>query len=74
MPTNVPSQYEKLLACADPGEPPMDTGLLLASYGNGKYLYTAYVWYRELKEMNKGAYRMFANMIALGKQEIREKR
>ncbi len=74
MPAKVPAQYEKLLACADPGEPQIDTGLLKTSYGKGNYIYTAYVWYRELKEMNKGAFRMFANMISLGKQEIRDKR
>ncbi len=66
MPSSAPVQYEKLLSCSDPGEPPLDTGLLLAKYGEGNYLYTAYVWYRELKEVNKGAIRMFANMISLG--------
>lgn len=76
MPSGVPSQYEKLVASSDPGEPPLDTGLLLTDYGQGKYLYTAFVWYRELKEVNRGAFRMFANMISLGggKQELRDKR
>ena len=74
MPAKVPPQYEKLLACADPGEPQIDTGLLRASYGKGTYLYTAYVWYRELKEVNKGAFRMFANMISVGSERTRDKR
>ena len=65
MPASVPAQYEKLVSSSDPGESPLDTGLLLAKYGEGNYLYTAYVWYRELKEVNKGAFRMFANMISL---------
>jgi len=65
MPSNVPIQYERLISAADPGEQQLDTGLLLASYGEGKYLYTSYVWYRELKELNEGAYRIFANMISL---------
>ncbi len=65
MPASAPAQYDKLLSSSDPGEPPLDTGLLLAKYGEGKYLYTAYVWYRELKEVNKGATLMFANMISL---------
>ncbi len=69
MPASVPAQYEKLVASSDPGEPPLDTGLLLAKYGKGQYLYTAYVWYRELKEVNKGAFRMFANMISLGSKK-----
>ncbi len=67
MPANVPEQYEKLLSCADPGETTLDTGLLLAKYGEGTYVYTAFVWYRELKEVNAGAFRMFANMISLGR-------
>jgi len=67
MPANVPAQYDKLVSSSDPGETPLDTGLLLAKYGEGNYLYTAYVWYRELKEVNKGAFLMFANMISLGK-------
>ena len=69
MPASVPAQYDKLLASSDPGEPPLDTGLLFAKYGDGNYLYTAYVWYRELKEVNKGAFRMFANMISLGNKK-----
>ena len=66
MPAAVPAQYDKLVSSSDPGEAPLDTGLLLAKYGEGTYLYTAYVWYRELKEVNKGAFRIFANMISLG--------
>jgi hypothetical protein len=66
MPSSVPAQYDKLVSSSDPGEAPLDTGLLLAKYGEGTYLYTAYVWYRELKEVNKGAFRIFANMISLG--------
>jgi LmbE family N-acetylglucosaminyl deacetylase len=65
MPANVPAQYERLLSSADPDEPPLDTGLLFAKYGKGQYLYSSYVWYRELKEVNKGAFRIFANMISL---------
>ena len=32
MPASVPAQYDKLLASSDPGEPPLDTGLLFAKY------------------------------------------
>jgi hypothetical protein len=65
MPASVPAQYERLLSSSDPGEPPFDTGLLFARYGKGQYLYSSYVWYRELKEVNQGAFRIFANMISL---------
>ncbi len=67
MPRDVSQHYEKLLSCSDPGEKPLDTGLLYAEYGKGIYVYTSYVWYRELKEANKGAFQIFANMISLGK-------
>jgi len=69
MPANVPAQYERLLSSADPDEPLLDTGLLLAKYGKGQYLYSSYVWYRELKEVNKGAFRMFANMISVASEK-----
>lgn len=69
MPTNVPSQYERLISSSDAGEPPLDTGLLVARYGTGNYVYTSYVWYRELKEVNTGAFKIFANMICLGQGE-----
>lgn len=67
MPRNVSPHYEKLLSCADPGEQQLDTGLLYAEYEKGIYVYTSYVWYRELAEANKGAFQIFANMISLKK-------
>lgn len=58
------SQYVALLACGDPGEKPLTGGYLAARYGKGSYIYTSYVWYRELKILNRGGYRNFANMIS----------
>jgi LmbE family N-acetylglucosaminyl deacetylase len=63
-PENVASGYEKVLSCNDPDEPPVDTGLLLTSVGRGSYIYTSFVWYRELRAMVPGAYRCLANMIS----------
>ena len=60
-------EYRPLLSSNDPGEPPQKGGMLLASYGKGLYLYTAYVWSRQLPAGVPGAYRIFANMISLGK-------
>ncbi|MEK9139314.1 MAG: hypothetical protein AAB393_19515, partial [Bacteroidota bacterium] len=54
----------RLLSSHDPDEPALATGYLVASYGKGTYIYTSYVWYRQLKEMNHGAFRCFANMIS----------
>ena len=60
-------EYKPLLSSNDPGEPPQKGGMLLAAYGKGFYLYSGYVWFRQLPAGVPGAYRIFANMISLGK-------
>jgi hypothetical protein len=60
-------EYKPLLASNDPGEPPQKGGMLVASYGRGLYVYTGYVWFRQLPAGVPGAYRIFANLISLGK-------
>lgn len=57
--------YDELFCMHDPGEEPLCGSTLLASYGNGTYLYTALVWYRQLKVYHPGAYALFANLISL---------
>jgi LmbE family N-acetylglucosaminyl deacetylase len=63
-PVSVPGEYTQLLSTHDPDEPALTTGYLAATVGKGSYIYTSFVWYRELKEQNPGAYRCFANMIS----------
>jgi hypothetical protein len=63
-PDDVAAEYTKLLSSNDPDEPPLTTGYLVANVGKGSYIYTSYVWYRQLKEYNPGAFRCFINMIA----------
>jgi hypothetical protein len=63
-PDGVASEYTQLLSSNDPDEQPLTTGYLVANYGKGSYIYTSYVWYRQLKEYNAGAFRCFINMIA----------
>ena len=62
-PSNVPPEYVRILSSADPDEPQLDTGYITAPSGKGSYIYTSYVWYRQLKEGNPGAFRCFANML-----------
>jgi LmbE family N-acetylglucosaminyl deacetylase len=62
------SHYTPLFSTNDPGEPALTSGLLVAQYGKGNYIYTSMVWYRELRAGLPGAYRMFANMISYGKK------
>jgi len=60
--------YAELFSTHDQGETALMSGLLAASYGKGKYIYTSMVWYRELRAGVPGAYRMFANMISYGQK------
>ncbi len=59
--------YIALLSCNDREQEPQHGGLLQAKYGQGTYTYAAYAFYRQLPAGVDGAYRLFANMISLGK-------
>ena len=59
-------EYTALLSSHDPGEEPHDGGLLVAEYGSGHFVYTGYSFFRELPAGVPGAYRLFANLVALG--------
>jgi LmbE family N-acetylglucosaminyl deacetylase len=61
------SRYVPLLECADPGEPPVRGAEVYAEVGKGRYVYTAYSWFRQLPAGVPGAYRQFANLISLSK-------
>ncbi len=66
-----PNQWDEhftpILACNDPGESPLKGSLLVAQYGKGYFVYTGLVFFRELPAGVPGAYRLFANLISLGK-------
>jgi hypothetical protein len=59
--------YAPILSCNDPNEKPLDGGLLVAKSGKGFFVYTSYSWFRQLPAGVPGAYRLFANMLSLGK-------
>ena len=59
--------YTAILSCNDKGEDPLNGGLLIAEIGEGYYVYTGLSFFRELPAGVPGAYRLFANMISLGK-------
>jgi len=59
--------FKPLLACHDPGEPDLKGGELIAEYGKGLYVYTAYAWFRQLPKGVPGAYRLIANLVSLSK-------
>ncbi len=64
VPGNVPADYVQLLSSGDPDEQPLTTAYLATRSGEGSYIYTSFVWYRELKDGNAGAFRCFANMLS----------
>jgi LmbE family N-acetylglucosaminyl deacetylase len=59
--------FTPILACNDPGEQPLKGSLLVAPSGRGWFVYTGLVFFRELPAGVPGAYRLFANLISLGK-------
>ena len=60
-------KYDAIFSANDPGEAPLNGGLLAAPYGKGWYVYTGYAFFRQLPAGVPGAYRLFANLISLGK-------
>ncbi len=56
-----------MLACSDAGEAPLKGGLLVAHYGRGYFVYTGLSFFRQLPAGVPGAYRLFANLVSLGK-------
>jgi hypothetical protein len=55
----------------DKGESPKDGSLLVAKYGKGYYIYTGLSFFREFPEGVSGAYRLFANMLSIGKENLK---
>jgi len=62
-------QYEAILSCNDTGEQPLDGSLLIAKHGKGYFVYTSLSWFRELPAGVPGAYRLFANLLALSSKQ-----
>ncbi|HYG61980.1 MAG TPA: PIG-L family deacetylase [Thermoanaerobaculia bacterium] len=58
--------YVPLLSMADPGGPELRGGLLVAPLGKGHYVYTGLAFFRQIPAGVPGAYRLFANLLALG--------
>ena len=64
-PDEYDERYLELFSVNDPGDSPRLGSTLFTQYGDGTYTYTALVWYRQLKELHPGAFKVFANMISL---------
>ncbi len=58
-------KYQTVLSMNDPGDAAQDGSLIISDYGQGKFVYTGLVFFRELPAGVPGAYRLLANIIAL---------
>jgi len=61
--------YRPLLETGDEGEK-LDGGLLVARLGRGLYVYTGLSFFRQLPANVPGAYRLFANLLALRPEDV----
>lgn len=57
--------YAPVIEMADPGEDPLRGSVLIAPSGRGHYVYTGLAFFRELPAGVPGAFRLFANLLAL---------
>ena len=57
----------------DDGEEPTKGSLLIAPYGKGNYIYTGLSFFRELPVGVPGAYKLFSNMLSVGKDKVETK-
>ena len=56
--------YKSVLSMKDPGEEEQEGSLIVGHYGEGRFIYTGLVFFRQLPAGVGGAYRLFANLVA----------
>ncbi|UMB60682.1 PIG-L family deacetylase [Lutibacter sp. A80] len=61
------SNFEAILSMNDKNETSKNGSLLVAKYGEGNFIYTGLSFFRELPAGVPGAYKLFANMLSIGK-------
>jgi hypothetical protein len=61
------ANYKPIISMNDKNESPKTGSLLIAKYGEGNFIYTGLSFFRELPAGVPGAYKLFANMISIGK-------
>ena len=61
-------EFTPILSMHDKGESAKKGSLLVAKHGKGYYIYTGLSFFREFPEGVSGAYRLFANMLSIGKE------
>ena len=67
-PNSWSQEYETIISSNDEGEKPNNGGILISKVGEGYFVYTSYSWFRQLPAGVSGAYKIFSNLISLGKK------
>ncbi|MCM4156046.1 PIG-L family deacetylase [Gramella sp. AN32] len=60
-------EFTPILSMHDKDEPVRNGSLLVAPYGEGYFIYTGISFFRQFPEAVPGAFRLFANMLSIGK-------
>jgi hypothetical protein len=66
-------KFTPLFSFTENGEDPMEGSLLVAKYGKGHYIYTGLSFFRELPAGVPGAFKLFTNMISIGRNDLETK-
>ena len=67
-PNSWSNDFETIISSNDKGESPNNGGILISKVGEGYFVYTSYSWFRQLPAGVSGAYKIFTNLISLGKK------
>jgi LmbE family N-acetylglucosaminyl deacetylase len=67
--TDLDPAYQTVISMHDKGEQPDAGSLIIAKYGKGYFTYTGLSFFRQLPAGVPGAYRLFANLIALNQKK-----
>lgn len=62
--------FTPILSMNDEDETATEGSLLVSPYGKGHYIYTGLSFFRELPAGVPGAYKIFANMLSIGKDKV----
>ena len=66
---NIDARFQTPLQMSDTGEAPSMGSLLIAPFGKGNFAYVSLALFRQLPAGNPGAYKLFANLLSLPKNQ-----
>lgn len=65
--SDLDKSYQTMLIMNDPEEKPSSGSIIIVKHGKGYFIYTGLSFFRQLPAGVPGAYRLFANMLSVGK-------